>query len=285
MNKKTLSQVGFLLSLALAFAILVIQATMPSTPAMAQAATPLPTLASNTTLSIVPESTSVKPGDSFNISVVIDTDVPTWGLQFGVSFDPNLVEITGVQESSFYKAWATENGVETMMIPNPNPDNNKGLVPSFAIILLGAPRNQGPVGQGELATLNAKVKPNAKGKVEFRLIQVQISDSGTFGDVTTEVGGVMLQNAIVAIGSDAPIQQPTALPNPGLEFSEAQNSAPQSPPQPEPTIERRVPIAQEDSGNQGVAWEIYLPIAVLFIVGVVAFALTRNRSPKAKPKG
>jgi hypothetical protein len=275
MKKKALSRVGMLTSLILLLTVLAMQATVLPTPALAQAATPLPTISSNTLLSIVPASTTLNPGDTFDIILQFDTDVPTWGLQLEVAFDPNLVEITSVQEGSFYKSWAVQNGVETVVIPSPVPDNTKGVIPQFAVIIVGAEPGSGPSGEGDLFVIKAKVKPDAAGEVEFKLSQVQVSDAGTYGKTTSEVGGVMLQNAVVAIGSDTPPQQPAPFLNPGTRPPAEGSSV-----EVQPTIERRVPTS-EDSGDNGIPWEIYLPIAAVFIVGVVGYALTR-RSSKAK---
>ncbi len=290
MNKKIVSQIAFLTSMVLLIAILAVPLAVPQKDAMAQAATPAPTHASNSILSIVPASTNVNPGDSFDISVRFNTDIPTWGIQFEITYNPSLVEITGVQMGSFYQEWASQNGAESMMIPSPAPDNSRGVLPTFSVIILGAESGKGPVGEGEVVLLNAKAKPGVKGSVEFKLSQVQVSDTGIYG-IAVEVGGVRLQNAVVAIGSDAPPQQPAAISNPGLQLtaqspSSEQGSSSQlgSSSQPEPTIERRVPTAADNSSSGGIAWEIYLPIAVIFIVGLVGFVLTRNRSSQARPE-
>jgi hypothetical protein len=269
MNKNALPRFIFLTCLSLLFLAIASQMTFLPTNVLAQAATPIPTVTSNTIISVVPASLNVQPGDSFDIGIQINSDIPTWGLQFAVSYDPNLLEITGAQESSFYKDWAAQNGASSMIMPNPVPDNSKGFIPTFAVIVAGAKAGEGPQGKGELFILKAKAK--TAGSVEIKLSDLQVSDAGANAGNTTEVGGVKIQNAIVAIGSDVVPQQPAILLNTGLAEPTPENSAVQA----EPTVERKVPT-KTDSSSAGIPWEIYLPLGGVFVLGLIIFGLTRK---------
>ncbi len=258
----------------------------PATGVSAQANTPLPPVQTNTTVAVVPSSAAVKPGDEFDISVTIDTDTPSWGLQFETHFDPNLVELSALAEGGFYKDWAQANGAQTMLVPNPEPDNTQGLVPLVAAIVLGAQPSQGPKGKGTVATLHARVKPNASGTINITLERVQVSDAGMNGGDTVQFEGVKVQNASVAIGSAAAAPQPTAVPL---------TAAPKKfTPQPSPVAGKAEPTvvfrgstsnaaAADDTGEASsgspLPLDLLIPgIGALVIVGAVAAVVGKRKA-------
>lgn len=240
----------------------------------AQRPTPLPTVASTTVISVVPAKTSVSEGEEFDIDINFSSDVPTWGLQMEISYDPKLLEITGVEEGGFYKDWAQANGAEYLMLPKASPDNNTGTIPLFSMVILSGKVGEGPKGDGKLLVLKAKAK--GKGNVQIMMSNVQVSDSGTETDTgvfTAEVGGVVLQNAAIAIGSQAAPEQPAAMENPAEATAKAESM---STPEVQPTIERKVPSSGASQTNS-VPWEIIFPVAGAVAIGLAVFITTRKK--------
>ncbi len=85
-------------------------------PAQAQGSpTAVPILMSHTTVAIALANLSVQPGDSFDVDVTINTDKPVRNWQLTFLFDPSLVQVTGVDEGSFLKAWASAHSASTAM--------------------------------------------------------------------------------------------------------------------------------------------------------------------------
>jgi len=248
-------------------------------PVEAQRATPIPQKQTHTTIVVTSSAQAVNAGDTFTVTVGMTTDTPTSGAQFQLDFDPSLVQITGGSEGGFYRDWAKANGGQTFVMPNkPSVDNNKGVVSTIGIALLGSPRRKGPTGAGSLYIFTAQAKPGATGNADFKLENYLVSDTGDASGTTQAFAGVSAQGARLAVGggSSAEVVQPTALPASTAQSFVAATQAPEA------TIERRLKPtdtpeeAQSAQGSAGVPWLIVGPIAGLVIIGGVVFATTRR---------
>src|ERR1700737_3382300 len=82
--------------------------------------------AAGTNLVIKPSSTSVNPGDSFRVDVVLTTDTPTRGVQFGLIYDASLVQIEQVTPGPFYTRWSDANGPQARAGLPFHPPTNQG---------------------------------------------------------------------------------------------------------------------------------------------------------------
>src|ERR1700730_7431941 len=82
--------------------------------------------AAGTNLVIKPSSTSVNPGDSFQVDVVLTTDTPTRGVQFGLIYDASLVQIEHVTPGPFYTNWSDANGAQGAAVMPFQPHNETG---------------------------------------------------------------------------------------------------------------------------------------------------------------
>jgi hypothetical protein len=277
------------ISLCMLISFLILAIAGPQGPAAARPnaePTQRPTVASDTTVAVTVPDKPVKPGDAFDVSVTIQTDIQTRGAQFELHFDPKLVEVTGFDEGDFYKKWADGNGARTIIIPEPQADNATGVFPSTGIAIMGAaPGKGGPKGSGTLMTLHAKAKDGANGTADFTLSGVVVADSGDENGATVNLGGVKTQNGRVAIGAGnvQAAAQPTA---------EAQATATvAAKPTAVATIARRVPNANaapdanlaapdasgNDQGQGGIPWVVVVPVVGLVGIGGAAFFLLRRR--------
>lgn len=254
------------LTIVLGILMIYVLSTLYS-PASAQAMTPIPTQMADITIGVSFSSETVKPGDEFDININMSTDLPSRGMQFILSFDPKLVELSGYTEGNFYKDFAdTKSGGTTIVIPEPVIDNNQGLFPSTGISILGVPPGEGGAsGSGKVMILHAKAKPNANGVAEFNVSDIRVADSGDASGRTQYYGGVKIQNGRLSIGGEA-AAQPTveALPT--------------------STVVRRhsataTPGSNSASGESGpsIPWLFAIPAVGAVVVGVILFAGSRRR--------
>lgn len=141
-----------------------------------------------TSVSLVPRTTKVKAGESFEVNVAIAADVVTRGAQAGLKFDPKLFEADGqnpATEGTFYSSWALSNKAETVMIPC-KQDNSNGRILAGAVAVMGGPDGSaGPTGKGNLLTFHLKAKSGVSGRGSLEVTDVTVSgitENGTVAD-------------------------------------------------------------------------------------------------------
>ena len=273
--KKQGISIGLLAALAV-IALMIMLLQSPATAVHAQAATPIQGKMTNTTLSASLANASVNAGDAFDFSLAISTDTPTRGFQAQVSFDPKLMEVSACDEGNFYKDWASSNNASTAMIPGPTPDNSKGVIPLFAVIITGGTTGQGPQGDGTLVTCHAKAKPGASGQAAISLSEVIITDAGNAAGAPSPFVGVKIHEAIVGIGGAAPAQ-PTAYAVSDATITPASSSNPASNPGAAPTAVRRTTSAESSSTGLGI-WVIIIPLVVAGLLGMFVLLTRKKKS-------
>jgi hypothetical protein len=191
------------------------------TPTVLPTPVPTATLLPNVpALRLVGPTGSVQPGESFDVQVRVDCPVANRGAQFGLSFDPALLEATGVDEGDDYGSWGQANGATTTFVSGVQIDAQHGWVRTLATALLGEPGRSEPVGPGLLATAHFRAKVGASGNATITLENVVISQlrpNGGLGSTPT----VQLVDVTIPIGASAPATQPAhrlmspAPPGPG----------------------------------------------------------------------
>lgn len=125
------------------------------------------------TVSLSPRTAGATAGDDLAVDVAISTTVPLRGAQFGLSFDPALVEVLRVEEGGFFRDWAAANGAKTIVLPQqPRADNQNGNLLPIGVALLGGPANAGQVGSGVLATVHLVVKASGPAATQVALVGV-----------------------------------------------------------------------------------------------------------------
>jgi hypothetical protein len=167
-----------------------------------------------TSVKLSPDALAVKPGESFEVNVWLTTAYTTRGAQFGLSYDPRLIEVTGVVEGEYYRTWAMRNKASTGLVPKVMIDPERGLVRPFAIAVLGGPPTDGPNGSGSLATVQGRARPGASGTTTLRLEGVEISsvqssDVNANGSITS-VPSATIADAQIAVGDSAALPPPPA---------------------------------------------------------------------------
>jgi hypothetical protein len=167
-----------------------------------------------TTVRLSPDALALKPGQSFEIQVWLDTAYTTRGVQFGFTYDPKLIEVTKVTEAEYYRTWAIKNHASTTVIPGVSIDAEHGVIKPLAIALLGGPPNDGPSGSGLIAYVDGRAKAGASGTTTLRLEGVEISrvePSAIQGMASvSSVPSATVADTDVAIGDDAVVPTPPA---------------------------------------------------------------------------
>lgn len=255
----------------LAFAVLVLMG-VPASRVAAIEPTPLPQKTTKTLISIEVSKPNANPGDTFDLTITIDTDTPTWGAQFALHYDPKLVTLdSNYDKGNFYQDYASAHNGTLMIIPALVPDNTKGLVPTTGFAIVGVPIGSGgPSGKGTLAILHGKVNDGVKGTEIFRLSDVKVSDTGNDQGYTAAFLGVMVQDGVMGIaGADASAQAPHS--------ADVAISQENSTPTPEPTIAKRTSLDQPGSSSGSIPWVIILPaIGVVLVAGVLITFLKKK---------
>jgi len=118
--------------------------------------------AASAELTFSPPSLVVDAGGRFNVDVVVTTDIATRGLQFGIAYDPALVQIDEVSDGSFYASWATAHGAQAATVIHFKPNNTTGHVSIGGMALFGASWD-GPSGTGPVLHLAGTARPGASG--------------------------------------------------------------------------------------------------------------------------
>jgi hypothetical protein len=179
-------------SVGLAIALLLGCSTLSPTPAAA---------AGGTSLVVSPSTSSVNPGQSFQVDIVINTDAPTRGLQLGMTYDPHLVQVDQVLPGSFYQAWSDAHGGQGAAVLPFQPENGNGRLNVGAIVLLGGPVD-GPTGSGTVLSVRMTARGDVQGRTSLLLTDVIVSNpqAESIPNVTWTGGVVGVGLAPEAIG-------------------------------------------------------------------------------------
>jgi hypothetical protein len=170
-----------------------------------------------TSVQLSPSTLALKPGQSFEVEIMLTTAYVTRGTQFGLSYDPRLIEITKIDEGEYYRVWAMQNKASTIMAPGVTIDAERGLVRPFGVVVLGGTPTAGPNGRGLLATIEGRAKPGASGTTTLRLEAVEVSSVQSSqvnanGSVIS-VPSFTVADAQIAVGDNAtPPAPPTPRP-------------------------------------------------------------------------
>jgi hypothetical protein len=160
-------------------------------------ATPTPAVP---TLSLLAPTAPIVPGSAFDLTVSFTSPAATRGAQFGLSFDPRAIAVTGIDEGDYYRSWATAQQASTTVMPGFQVDVEQGWVEPYGIALLGGPPTGGPSGSGVLATVHCKAKASASGRTTITLQSVAVGVPSANGSVTTNVPSVQVTDVVLGLG-------------------------------------------------------------------------------------
>jgi hypothetical protein len=187
--------------------------------------TPTPHTASTVNLDFQPASVKLNVGDTTTANVQLTTNQVTRGLQFGLSFDPSVVQVVSVDEGTFYSSWASANGASTTVFPAWAIHNPIGGVDAGGLFVLGGPSTGGPVGTGVAASVTLRAIHDGTSTLHLVNAAVSgLSSSGvpqdiqgaTFGDGVIQVGAAGPTSTAAPTNAVTPVptSPPTAAPSP-----------------------------------------------------------------------
>jgi hypothetical protein len=178
-----------------------ISPTPTPTPTSTPSGTPAYPSCSGVCLSVYPSSQTRAVGETFDVSVVVSTDVESRGAQCLLTFTPDLVKCTGAEEGNFYKGWANTHGANTMLLGSFNIDNVNGTTGKVGLAILGGDWG-GPTGSGVLYTYHFEALKD--GEVEIRLTDARLSDDQGIEIKPLPEGSLQVNNGALIIGSPMP---------------------------------------------------------------------------------
>ena len=182
MKKMVTRQIALTISLALAL--------LGGLPLLSLSVSATATSSATSIVSVFPNTQIVSAGESFDVDVIISTDVASRGAQCGLDFDPDILDYTGFTEGSFYKDWASAHGGSTMLFPIPS-ENPAGHVTDVGIAVMGGDPG-GPEGSGILVTLHFTALADGVSPLHLANVKVSDAEAGTIADVDTNDGQVMV---------------------------------------------------------------------------------------------
>jgi len=121
----------------------------------------------NTTVTLIPENTTVSVGDGLSVAVEIDPAAAIAGAAIDLSFDPAILEVKSVTEGNLLK----QNGCPTYFLAG-DIDNNGGTVSGVSGTIATPGEEVAEEGTFITVTLTAK----AAGNTELLLEQVIVGD-------------------------------------------------------------------------------------------------------------
>jgi hypothetical protein len=108
----------------------------------------------SSSLALSPSSLSAPAGSQVTLEVVLDSSAPIRGAQFGLAFDPHIVQVDSVQLSQSFASWAAAHGTTVNQLPGWSIDNTGGTVAVSALMLGGGSGQAAwPTGALPLATV------------------------------------------------------------------------------------------------------------------------------------
>ena len=166
-----------------------------------------PVMAVSGSVSISPAAQTVRPGDSFDIVVTLNTDIASRGGQCRLNFNSVLVQCDSVTEGSFYKNWTVSNSGSTIVFPQPEIHNDTGKVTDIGIAIMGGDAG-GPTGSGEFCIYHMTAKTGVSGTSLITLSNVVLTDENGY-----DISGVTINNGqvLVSLSATATPDEPTTL--------------------------------------------------------------------------
>jgi hypothetical protein len=105
--------------------------------------------AAYTTLSVLLSSDTLKKGDKFTASIMVDSRTAIRGVQWALSFNPQTMHYESASEGNFFKDWAAANNCTTLVFPEIKVDNSNGQIADLGVAIMGS-HPGGVTGNGTL---------------------------------------------------------------------------------------------------------------------------------------
>jgi uncharacterized repeat protein (TIGR02543 family) len=156
------------------------------------------TLATNITIS--PSTQTVMEGDTFEVSLAIDTAAAVRGWQLNIDFDASKLTANSVTEGSFLSDWAADHTAGTVSIQQMEINNTTGNIRNTGYLITGSTTG-GPTGTGTLCTISFTAKQDVSGTANIGLSGATLSDTA---QPPQHIEGVDVTGGSVTINAAGP---------------------------------------------------------------------------------
>ncbi|WP_319508091.1 cohesin domain-containing protein [uncultured Methanolobus sp.] len=120
-----------------------------------------------TSVSILPSTQTVAPGEDFALQVYIEPDTTIYGLQLDMSYDHSLVTVNSIEEGNFFA-----DGNSPVMFNSGNIDESAGTVSQiYGALIMG----DGVINDGIFCTINLEAKSDS-GPCQLRITDLVLGD-------------------------------------------------------------------------------------------------------------
>lgn len=185
--------------------VLIVLGGMQAAPAAAQPA--------ETMLSLTPAQTTLAVGETFTLSLEIDSVPEVRAVQFGLEFDPGRICLQGVSMGGFFSDWIlaapAPNNLQTLLFPPPDVQDC-ALVGDTAVLVLGDLAFGGPSGSGVIADFHFLAVSAGAAEVNVTHVQVASADTDELGNPSSLPVEVLASEVVVQ--GDLPAPTATLLP-------------------------------------------------------------------------
>jgi hypothetical protein len=170
-----------------------------SAPGNTSTLTQTSAVAANANVSVLTSAQSVNVGDNFDVTISVNTDIPTRGIGLILQWDPTKVKCVSAEQGTFYTAFADSNQITALAQPDPptfdntigkfpagldtvptdNPNGTKVKIYAAAVALLGGKAssdNKYPAPKGSGSVFILHMTAIASGTTNFTLSNVGLSD-------------------------------------------------------------------------------------------------------------
>jgi hypothetical protein len=179
------------------------------------------TTSSTDTPTIIPTPVAVmsviSPTQALAMNANVDIDInldmgstTSRGAQFGLTYNPAVLNCLSADGGSFYDTWASENGGQQLVFPQGTCDNTNGILTDMGLSIIGGTPS-GPSGSGTIAIVHFKTKANG-------VSQITLGDVAVL-DVTLPKPrkvSYALINGQVQVGGVLPSQTPSMTVSPTI---------------------------------------------------------------------
>ena len=165
-----------------------------------------PASAATPTISFKPATLNVNPGESFTVEVAIESDTPTRAVQFGVKYDPSVIQLDRVADGTFYQNWARGVGAQALTAVPFKIDNGAGQISIGGISILGGPPGSGgPTGSGPILTLHGTARSGIQGATYLAFVRLYVADGAS-----VRMPAVLGAPGLIGVAADPTSLQPLA---------------------------------------------------------------------------
>lgn len=153
----------------------------------------------STAVSVTPVESTLLEGKDSIVNVVISSPIPNRGVEFSLTYDPQLIQVRKISEGDYYRQWALAHGGSTTCMPG-LLDNQAGTLTGYGLAILGGGKG-GPTGSGTAFSISVTAVSNVNGISDLVLSGLILKDANAedIADVTLNHGQLQISRGTTNI--------------------------------------------------------------------------------------